>query len=233
MSMLISVQTAIADRLRQGLGRMVREVAADLDETALCGLQLAHGDYASRLTPGQASPVINPQALARLPALWTVAGGIASSPPQASQRQRYKANAQFTVIVGDRLQADAGYAGAGVWQLVYAVRRLLASQDFGLAIQPLTPEKVRPLGQTPRDGQPWSLVACDFSTYWLDEALDNGRWPAPQGDADPDALFRAFGGRLEDPAKDWQSTQLNYSLAGNPTLKAQDTLIQPAPKPAP
>ncbi|SUX40384.1 DUF1834 family protein [Chromobacterium violaceum] len=229
MSMLISVQTAIADRLRQGMGRMVREVAADLDETALCGLQLAHGDYASRLTPGQSSPTINPQALARLPALWTVAGGITSSQPQTSQRLRYKANALFTVIVGDRLQADANYAGAGVWQLVYAARRLLASQDFGLAVNPLLPEKVRPLGQAPRDGQPWSLVACDFSTYWLDEALDNGHWPSPQTDADPDALFRAFGGRLEDPAKTWQSTQLNYSLAGSVGVKAQDVVANPAP----
>ncbi|PRP72666.1 hypothetical protein BUE93_01140 [Chromobacterium amazonense] len=227
MSMLITLQTAIADRLRQGMGQMVREVAADLDETALCGLQLAHGDYSSRLTPGQASPTINPQALARLPALWTVAGGIVSSQPQSSQRLRYKANALFTVIVGDRLQADAAYKGAGVWQLVYAVRRLLASQDFGLTINPLLPEKVRPLGQAARDGQPWSLVACDFSTYWLDEALDNGHWPAPQGDADPDALFRVFGGRLEDPAKPAQSVQLNYNVAGSSGVKAQDVVNAP------
>ncbi|OHX21624.1 DUF1834 family protein [Chromobacterium sphagni] len=230
MSMLISLQTAIADRLHQGLARMVREVAADLDETALCGLQLAHGDYASRLTPGQSSPAINPQALARLPAVWTVAGGITASQPSASQRQRYKANALFTVIVGDRLQADASYSGAGVWQLVYAVRRLLASQDFGLAVNPLVPEKVRPLGQSPRDGQPWSLVACDFSTYWLDEALDNGHWPAPLKDSDADALFSRFGGRLDDPSKNWQSTQLNFSLAGKPDVKAQDVVSQPAPK---
>lgn len=227
MSMLITLQTAIADRLRQGMGQMVREVASDLDETALCGLQLSHGDYASRITPGQASPTINPQALARLPALWTVAGGIVSSQPQSSQRLRYKANALFTVIVGDRLQADAAYKGAGVWQLVYAVRRLLASQDFGLAINPLLPEKVRPLGQAARDGQPWSLVACDFSTYWLDEALDNGHWPAPQGDADPDALFRVFGGRLEDPAKPAQSVQLNYHVAGSSGVKAQDVVNAP------
>ncbi|WP_440029287.1 DUF1834 family protein [Chromobacterium amazonense] len=227
MSMLITLQTAIADRLRQGMGQMVREVASDLDETALCGLQLAHGDYASRLTPGQASPTINPQALARLPALWTVAGGIVSSQPQSSQRLRYKANALFTVIVGDRLQADAAYKGAGVWQLVYAVRRLLASQDFGLAVNPLLPEKVRPLGQAARDGQPWSLVACDFSTYWLDEALDNGHWPAPQGDADPDALFRAFGGRLEDPAKPAQSVQLNYHIAGSAGVQAQNVVNAP------
>ncbi|WP_158253622.1 DUF1834 family protein [Chromobacterium alticapitis] len=227
MSMLITLQTAIADRLRQGMGQMVREVAADLDETGLCGLQLAHGDYSSRLTPGQASPTINPQALARLPALWTVAGGITSSQPQSSQRLRYKANALFTVVVGDRLQIDAAYKGAGVWQLVYAARRLLASQDFGLAINPLLPEKVRPLGQAPRDGQPWSLVACDFSTYWLDEALDNGHWPAPQGDADPDALFRAFGGRLETPAQPAQSVQLNYVPAGAAGVKAQDTVNAP------
>ncbi|MEO9385525.1 DUF1834 family protein [Chromobacterium phragmitis] len=229
MSMLLTVQTAIADRLRQGMGRMAREVAADLDETGLCGLQLAHGDYASRLTPGQSSPAINPQALARLPALWTVAGGVTSSQPQTSQRLRYKANALFTVIVGDRLQADANYAGAGVWPMVYAVRRLLASQDFGLAINPLLPEKVRPLGQAQRDSQPWSLVACDFSTYWLDEALDNGHWPAPQKDGDADQLFARFGGRLEDPAKSWQSTRLDYSLADS--IKAQDVVATPAPQP--
>ncbi|UTH76025.1 DUF1834 family protein [Chromobacterium sp. IIBBL 290-4] len=227
MSMLITLQSAISDRLRQGMGRMVREVAADLDETGLCGLQLAHGDYASRLTPGQSSPTINPQALARLPALWTVAGGITSSQPHNSQRLRYKANALFTVIVGDRLQTDANYAGAGVWQLVYAARRLLVSQDFGLPVNPLVPEKVRPLGQAAREGQPWSLVACDFSTYWLDEALDNGHWPAPQTDADPDALFRAFGGKLEDPAKPAQSVQLNYSLDGAAAAKTQDTVNAP------
>lgn len=229
MSQLIQLQDAIADRLRQGLGRMVREVAADLDETGLCGLDLAQGRYQSRLTPAAGSPGLNPQALARLPALWTVAGGVTACQPSASQRQRYKAQARFTVIVGDRLQADRGYAGAGVWQLVYAVRRLLAAQDFGLAVSPLIPEQVRPLAQAQRDGEPWSLVACDFATHWLDEALDNGHWPSPQGETDPDQLFARFGGRLEGPAAEWRSTRLDYSLDGKTAVKAQDVVLQPKP----
>ena len=226
MSLLIQVQDAIADRLRQGLGRMVREVAADLDETGLCGLDLAQGSFQSRLTPAAGG---RPESagLGAAPALWTVAGGISACQPSASLRQRYKAQARFTVIVGDRLQADHGYAGAGVWQLVYAVRRLLSAQDFGLAVSPLMPEQVRPLGQAQRDGQPWSLVACDFSCHWLDEALDNGHWPSPQGEADPDQVFARFGGRLEGPAAEWRSTRLDYSLDGKPGVKAQDVVKQP------
>ena len=225
MSLLIQVQDAIADRLRQGLGRMVREVAADLDETGLCGLDLAQGSFQSRLTAAGARP--ESAGLGAAPALWTVAGGISACQPSASLRQRYKAQARFTVIVGDRLQADHGYAGAGVWQLVYAVRRLLSAQDFGLAVSPLMPEQVRPLGQAQRDGQPWSLVACDFSCHWLDEALDNGHWPSPQGEADPDQVFARFGGRLEGPAAEWRSTRLDYSLDGKPGVKAQDVVKQP------
>ena len=170
------MQDAIADRLRQGLGRMVREVAADLDETGLCGLDLAQSSFQSRLTPAAGGQRLNPQALARLPALWTVAGGISACQPSASLRQRYKAQARFTVIVGDRLQADHGYAGAGVWQLVYAVRRLLSAQDFGLAVSPLMPEQVRPLGQAQRDGQPW--------TWWLATSPAIGwtrRWTTATG----------------------------------------------------
>nr|WP_199067145.1 phage protein Gp37 [Chromobacterium sp. ASV5] len=230
MSLLIPLQTAIADRLQQGLGRMVREVAADLDETAVCGLELDHGGCRSRLTPGRAAPALHPQALARLPAVWTVAGGIVASRPAGNQRQRYKTEARFTVLAGDRLHADAGYPGAGVWALVYAVRRLLSAQDFSLPVAPLLPEQVRPLGQAERDGEPWSLMACDFSSHWLEDALDNGRWPSPQGEADPDALFARFGGRLDGPQPEWLRTRLDYAFPADAAVRAQDAAQRAKPR---
>ncbi|MDF0604644.1 DUF1834 family protein [Neisseriaceae bacterium TC5R-5] len=222
MSLLIQLQDAMSDRLRQGLGRMAREVAADLDETTVCGMDLKQGNYQSRITPAEASPGLNVQVLARLPAAWVVAGGITSCLPATSQRQRYKAYARYTVIVGDRLHVDSQYQGAGCWNMVYAVRRLLAAQDFGLPVFPLIPEGVRPLGQALRDGKPWSVIACDFSTHWLDDALENGHWPAPQNETDIDALFKRFDGRLEGPAQDWLSTKLSYSLDDKPQIKAED-----------
>lgn len=57
---------------------------------------------------------------------------------------------------------------------------------------------------------------------WVEEALDNGRWPAPEGENDPDRLFADYQGRLERPWPMHERTGLAYHLDDHPAVVAQD-----------
>ena len=114
-------------------------------------------------------------------------GGVTKTDPYGTSRQKFKATGQFVVMVGERSVRSeaAGRRGGpaegevGSYPLVYAVRRLLSSQDLGLPIEALMPGRVRTLYNTRLERQAFSVFACEFQTAWIEEALPRDHWPSP------------------------------------------------------
>lgn len=195
---LIRTENAIIERLRQGLGQLVREV----------------GSYGGELDESL------PDAIRRFPAAWVTFGGISQTVAHGTSRQKFRATGQFVVMVADRSvrgeaagrHGGAGQGEVGSYPLVYAVRRLLSGQDLGLPIDALLPGRVRSLSGVQTSAQALSVFACDFQTAWIEDALPRGHWPSPQHPAEPDRIFAQYAGRLEQPAPDWLRTGLDYHL---------------------
>lgn len=197
-------EEAIIARLRLGLGRMVREV----------------GSYGGELDDGLE------EAIRRFPAVWVTFGGVPRTEPYSASKWIYKADASFVVMVGDRsVRSEAasrigGAAAAevGTYRLVTAVRRLLSAQDLGLPIHPLQPGRIRTLFNSRLENDAFSVFACEFSTFWMEEALPQLRWPTPPAAGtpgaidDPDAVFAGYQGKTGEPDPDWLRTGLNYHL---------------------
>lgn len=237
-------EDAIIERLRRGMGSMVRQIGSyggELDDD----LGIAIGNF---------------------PAAWVTFGGITKTEPTGTSRQKFKATGQFVVMVGDRNVRceDAGRRGGagpneiGSYSLVYAVRRLLSGQDLDLPIDPLLPGRVRTLFNTrARDGA-FSVFACEFQTAWIEAALPHGHWPSPTYPAEPgqptdptdpngpstpvdpscpgsttdaDVLFAIYGGELATPAPAWLRTGLNYHLTPDDGIADARDIIPTRSKP--
>jgi len=204
----LQIEDAIIDRLRQGLGQLVATVDSYRGELELAPAELSN----------------------RFPAAWVGLRSINSN-PAGTGRERHKAYARFLVTVADRqVRPDPAVSAAptpgssGSYPLIYAVRRLLAGQDFGLAIQELQPGRVfipRRFCLVPLT---YPIYVCEFHTAWVDGALANGHWPCPESPQDQDALFARNKGRLDTPAGDWLGTTLNYQLDPQRPPAAQDQL---------
>lgn len=200
---ITQTEQAIVTRLRQGLGRLVKGVhsyGGELD-----------GDFA--------------EVIRQLPGAWVSFGGIQKSENVNLMRRKIKATGRFVVIVGARSvrseeasrHGGAAISEVGSHQLVYAVRRLLSGQDLALPIDSLAPGRVRPLFNTQLEKQALSLFACEFDTTWIDEALENGKFPLADLPAtDPDGIFTTYQGTHSPDDPDWLSTRLTYNLPGSP-----------------
>nr|WP_256473555.1 phage protein Gp37 [Neisseria sp. HSC-16F19] len=126
------------------------------------------------------------QVVQQMPAVWVTFGGIGKTEPVKTNRNKHTAHAKFVVMVAAksyRSEAASRAGGVSRWEigsydLLYAVRRLLANQDLGLSMDALQPGAVRTLfnGRLER-AEAMSVFACEFSTHWIEEALPNGRWP--------------------------------------------------------
>lgn len=219
---LIQTENAIIARLRLGLGRMVKEV----------------GSYGGELDGALE------EAIRRFPAAWVTFGGVSKTEPTSTSRQKFKATGQFVVMVGDRnVRSEAagrhggpGSGEIGSYSLVYAVRRLLSSQDLGLPIAELMPGRVRTLFNTQQERQAFSVFACEFQTAWIEEALPRDHWPCPpaagtpDAESSPDAVFTRFQGKLGQPDPDWLRTGLYYHLSPDDGVPdAQDILTRSTP----
>jgi len=198
------IETAIVDRLRLGLGSMVRSVSSyggELDDDL--------GVIA-----------------AALPAAWVTFGGVTNSRRTSTSRQKFRCEGKFVVMVGDRngrgeqasRQGGVQASEVGTYPLLYAVRRLLASQDLGLPIEAFTPARVRTLFNTKVARQALSVFAAEFDTVWIESALDLGRWPAPVDADDPDQVFATYQGKLDSPYPDLDRVGLHVY----PTPPAQE-----------
>ena len=205
--MIALIEAAIVQRLRQGLGKLVTGVhsyGGELDDEGLY------------------------QVVQQLPAAWVTFAGIDKTEAVKTSRTKHKAEAKFVVMVAARSlrSEEASRAGGighweiGSYQLIYAVRRLLANQDLGLAIDKLQPRAVRTLfnGRMERQ-EAMSVYACEFATHWIEEALDNGRWPEiPPPPPHPDQIFVTYQAATSPPYPELKGANLHvHAPPDNPT----------------
>lgn len=181
------VERAIVDRLRLGLARMVRtceSYGGELDD-----------DLANVIT--------------QLPAVWVTFGGIRDTRPVSTARAKYRATGTWVVMIGEKTAVRSNRTGrqggaliteVGTYPLLYAVRRLLSGQELGLPIDRLKPGRVRTLFNTRVAQTPMTAFAAEFHADWIEAALEDGAWPAPEGTDDLDSMFVRYQGKTEAPA---------------------------------
>lgn len=208
--MITQTENAIVERLRLGLGKMAKEVNT-------YGGQLENmGDVVHIL-----------------PAVWVTFLGIQGSKAVSTHRNKFYVTGRFSVMVAcynvreETARRQGGPAGKnfdepGSNLLVKSVRRLLTRQDFGLAIEPLMPGRVRNLFNAALNHKALAAYACEFDTVWVEDALDNERWPAPESDSDDDYPFQYYGGKLDKPWPMHESTGMGYRLPGQNSDVAGD-----------
>ncbi|ANE71943.1 DUF1834 family protein [Klebsiella pneumoniae] len=210
---ITQIESAIIDRLTRGLGKLVREVRS----------------YSGELD-GDPADVIR-----QLPGVWVTFGGVQSSELLSTARNKWRDTGRFVVLSGARsVRSDQAtrhggpsFNEVGSYQLVYAIRRLLARQDLGLPIEHLMPGKVRTLFNTQVKAAAMSVFACEFDTRFDSESLENGRFPLAPADlpsGHPDLIFGEYGGEHspDDPA--WLTTDLRYFLNGQEPFAAEDII---------
>lgn len=195
--MIASIEAAIIERLRQGMGQLVTGVhsyGGELDDEGLY------------------------QVAQQTPAVWVTFGGIPKTEPAHTSHGKYKAGGRFVVMCAARSyrsEAASRTGGPSRWEigsydLIYAIRRLLTRQDLGLPCDYLQPGAVRTLfnGRLEHN-EAMSVFACEFDTHWYEEPLPNGAWPqTPDSPQHPDQLFVDYSGALSPPDPDLTGVRL-------------------------
>ncbi|WP_314140432.1 DUF1834 family protein [Buttiauxella noackiae] len=214
---ITDIENALCERLRQGMGRMVRSVAS----------------YGGEMD-GEPAEIIR-----QLPGIWVTFGGVQKTERTSTARNKFLTHGRFVVIVGDRNvrnEAASRTGGpnkdeVGTYRLVAAVRRLLSGQDMGLKIDHFVPGKVRTLFNTQLEHEAFSVFACEFDTKWVEHALENGQFPltnAPAGHEDN--LFVPYLGTTSEDDPEWLSTRLSYALKPGDDKPDAEDIIQHAVK---
>lgn len=215
---ITAVENAIVARLQKGLGKMVRQVST----------------YGGEFDDGDLAEVVR-----NFPAAWVTFGGIKSTKPVGTGRDKWKPESTFIVMVGARSvrsEAASRQGGplateVGTNLLIYGVRRLLIQQDLGLPIRELIPGSVRTLFNTRLQREAFSVFACEFHTAWIEDALELNAYPQPVDPstinaADPtsglDAVFANYAGKVDPATPDLASVHMNLHLDPTKTSGAPD-----------
>lgn len=216
---ITDIELAIVGRLRQGMGQMSRAVHS----------------YGGEMD-GEPAEVIR-----QLPGVWVTFGGIQKTERLSTARSRFVTHGRFVVLVGDRSirSEEASRTGGpnsdevGTYRMIAAVRRLLSGQDMadtGLKIDPLTPGRVRTLFNTQLENQAFSVFACEFDTKWVENALENGRYPLEGAPDDhEDSLFRPYHGKTSAGDPEWLRTRLTYDLRNPAQPGAAEDIVNHEP----
>lgn len=211
--MITEIEQALIERLRLGLGRMVRDVTS----------------YAGELDEDIGTIV------RCLPGVWVTFGGIVKTQRYSTSRTKRIVTGRFVAVVGDyntRSEESTRHGGVnlnevGTNLLVESVRRLITGQDLGLEIDYFEPGRVRTLFNNSVQNKAASVFACEFDTRWVEKALENGRWPERSADPDaPDAAFNRYAGKLSDPDPDLLRIGARYHQPGTDESADQTDLIE-------
>ncbi|RNM18217.1 DUF1834 family protein [Dickeya undicola] len=213
--MIKDIELAIIDRLRRGLGRIAPTVCS----------------YGGELDG-------EPAEIARaMPACWVTFGGIQKTENANIGKRKYKVQARFVVIVGERSvrsEEASRHGGArldevGTYRMVAAVRRLLSGQDMtdaGLNIQALMPGRVRTLFNASLERQALSVFSCEFDTAWIEEALENGKYPrSGVAPFHPDSIFNGYAGQASEDDPAWLRTHFSYDIPQTPLSPDAEDII--------
>lgn len=168
--------------------------------------------------------------LQSLPGIWVTFKGVTGCRRVNTMRRRWRVTGDFAVFVAsysvrsETAQREGGPVPdePGCNLIAESVRRLLIGQDLGLAITDLRPGRVTNLFRKAYNKKAVSVYVCEFATDWYEDALDNRRWPAPEGDNDPDQVFARYLGQLDKPYPDHITTHADYIRDGE--VVAEDTL---------
>lgn len=202
------IEAAIIERLKLGLGKMAKSVdpyGGELDEDLTTVIRL-------------------------FPAVWVSFLGVQDTKRMNTARTKNLVRGRFTVMVGQRSprSESAPRSGSrdqvGTYQLIYAIRRLLAGQDFDLDdVGQMEPGAVKPLFNGRTKGDACSVFAVEFDVKWVEHVLANGRWPSPDPDQvgnpdadDPDLIFPESKGKTDAPYPWLTAIQLDYRLPSKP-----------------
>lgn len=224
---ITAVENAMVDRLRRGLGRMVRQVST----------------YGGEFDDDGLADVVR-----NLPAAWVTFGGVRKTSKVDLRSKDWRTEGTFIVMVGAysvRSEAASRQGGASLGEvgtntLIWAVRRLLTEQDLSLPIREFAPGSVRTLFNTKLQRDAFSVFALEFHTVWVERALNVRTYPQPVDLAavdatDPtsglDQLFALYQGQLDPTTPDLKSVELNTFVNGSPESglpQAQDIVTLPS-----
>lgn len=196
---ITAVELAIVDRLKRGLGRMVSEVKT----------------YGGEFDSDELDSVVR-----RFPAAWVTFGGVHRTDPHSTSRSKWKSEADFVVMVGARSvrseessrHGGVAKAEVGTNLLISCVRHLLNQQDMGLPIRHLAPGPIRTLFNTQVRSDAMSVYALQFRTAWIEDTLFVGAFPQGAREGPLGKVFEDYGGQIDPPTPDWQTTLLSYFL---------------------
>lgn len=184
--MITQIEQAITDRLKRGLGRMVRTVKSYNGEA---------DDLAGQIHT--------------LPAVWVTFGGCKVEKAD-SGNCRYRNSGEFVVMCATRSlrneqalrQGGIDIREVGSNDLITAVRRLLDGQRVaGNDSRGLVPKAVRPIANHVLvTNAAVSIYAVEYTLHWDSIALENGRFAEEtHNPADRDYLFTKYQGELSQP----------------------------------
>lgn len=202
-SMIATVESAIIERLKLGLGKSVREV----------------GSYRGQLDEDGVNQVVN-----NVPALYVSFAGHKSPKAKNTAGDVLYMPATFTVFVVTRNIANevAGRVGSvnqvGAYQLIEAVRRLLVWQDLGLPIERFTVGAVQLLGHIKVGVHGLTAYGCGFDTAWLDKLRGDG---LPLRD---DPVFFGLDGARGDDDHDLLRIGVGVDLGADGTVDSTDVV---------
>ncbi|MCO8326809.1 DUF1834 family protein [Burkholderia cenocepacia] len=196
---ITAVELAIVDRLKRGLGRMVSEVKT----------------YGGEFDSDELDSVVR-----RFPAAWVTFGGVHRTEPHSTSRSKWRAEAIFVVMVGARSvrseessrHGGVAKAEVGTNLLISCTRHLLNQQDMGLPIRHLAPGPIRTLFNTQVRGDAMSVYALEFRTAWIEDTLFVGAFPQGESEGPLGKVFEDYGGQIDPPTPDWETTLLSYFL---------------------
>lgn len=184
--MITKIEQAMVERLRRGLGRMVRTVKSYNGEV---------DDLAAQIMT--------------LPAVWVTYGG-SRIDSKSTGSQRFQDKATFVVMCATRSLRNeiAGRQGGvdkreiGSNDLIRAVRRLLDGQRLGLAdSRGLVPQAVNTIvNNAVFQAAALSVYAIEYTICFDSTPLENNRFPEKQTDPNhPDYIFTHYQGELSAP----------------------------------
>lgn len=184
--MITQIEQAMVERLRRGLGQMVRTVKSYNGEA---------DDLAAQIMT--------------LPAVWVTYGG-SRIDSKATGSQRFQDKATFVVMCATRsLRNEVSGRQGGVDKreigsndLIRAVRRLLDGQRLGLAdSRGLIPQAVNTIVNNALvQSAALSVYAIEYAIYFDSIPLENERFPEKQSDPKhPDFVFTQYSGSLSAP----------------------------------
>lgn len=187
--MITQIETALIERLRLGLGKMVFSV----------------GSYAGEIDDAQLD-------VRRLPACFVSYGGSHFEATAMSGRGRqHQTTETFVVLVMARSMRNlpASRAGGvlpqevGVNQLISAVKYLLINQTLGGLVSPITPKRIRTIWNSAEvKRERLSAYALEFQMRYRECGfLADGAYP--EGLSEQEQVFGRYQGKLDDPVGDF------------------------------